>query len=1418
MACNFEYKGNMYPPAYEGPMVAHHNAVYKALMNSNIKFETYQDKGTRLRMPQADRLEANKVIVGTRAIYGPVIFINKVIEKTSNNKKFTTEVVDIDVTGISEQLFLQSDAENRVSTEEDNNQFIIDGDVMPSQEQRVYKGIDFEDINTANTKAASMESKFRNLGINTRFLFDTEMEASGKLVGKNTAEYKEMLDNGLVEPDQFAIVVNPNKLYADTVFHEYGHLLIDLLGGANSPRISGIFEDLKSTSIYTQVVEAYPELTTDGLIKEVVATALGQTAEQLYSDRENISNWKKFILWIKNNLNRLMGTDSTVNDELINLASQLLEGSSTDLLTDINTETQLQKDKAYKVKKIVERDLKSLKGIKNEIYTTISRYIKGLENNKNPSIQEYLGELQGIKGELDRLTEADNEYAITAYISTITEQIDNIDKILSNLTTTGKKQLDMVGVMNHKLAAFDLINDIMDTFNDPDALINDTFNETTKENLRTIVTEAANKLSNIKGRLRSNGINQVAFFFTDYFNYGFTEARDKFFVEFNNLPENLNVDRDDNYIQRREEYVERNVNANEESIKERNLALIKTKLRESSADISSLAAQILDEKDINSIIIQLASKVIDDSNVQRNFTILNKKIDALAIFEEFRKNKPGSDPKEIFKGHYHEGSDGNLYLTTAISPEFYITISKLKKAAKEAEEEYGNNSPEHKKALKPVYAFYKNETTHKVPNLKWRDKNYNKVKDTEMYQWLAKQSLENNVKLDGIKSNIIETHNHTLIKLPNIGKSGFEELSSGSLLQNTWESIQRIYKVRSDNTEFGEQGGQSKKNALYEEIKRRNDAGESVEELKDEINMLQVMANEIGDLKSSIPVFFRGQHNLKDQSYDLMSILLMDSYMAEDYYQKKKIQYSIELTMDLVNSKKFNQTSGILRKMQVQILGGDEQLYEKVRTIAGDKSNEAKAFKSMLENRLYGIKTINAEYAQLANSLMAWSATAMLGFNYLAAGANLIQGKIYALIESVGGQHFDRKDLLKGEAAFFGDYKGWIDDLGRTVQTSKTAQLFDTFDLQGEFKSFTNRLNEDARYKALFKKSTLFALNHMGEFYMHGVLMYAMLNRIKAKNADNQFIDMNGKVVTKDKAMSLREAFDVDKTTKKLTLNKHVKKTSFGRQNISFDLKNDKGINEIKGYIGKVANDMYGQYNKEYQSLLQRHVVGKMVFMLRKWIVRGYMSRWRGVEKARRQKELLTEDDKFYSEGLQEFQEGYYTSFIRFTTRIVSELKTMSVSESFNKNYNNLSAHEIANVRKTLADVGVMVLSLITSMVAYSALDDLDDEEAEGVMYLAFFSRRLYSELSFFLDPASTLQILASPAASISYVKDITRFLGQVVEDGYRIVGGEGFETFQSGRNKDDYKIEHRIGDLLPLYKQVNRNIEDTMSYVFNTN
>jgi len=1429
MVCRRKYGNRSYIESDARALAAYHYKVYDAVIAANdrllkkpLKIVTKKDD--RFLLPKDTTLlnEARKLISSVNRTYGRVL--NEVSLK---NRGTITKVIKLDVTPFADQIIDRQKRED--NNEIDANEYISDeGDVLPydTNDKRVLPA-DTNIINQelADKQANLMENKFSALGVNTFISYDADMNESGKLLGTNDPIYSQLLSDNKLVKGTAIIVVNPNKLYSDTVFHEFGHLFIELLGGMNNARIKAASDQLIGTTIEKEVSEAYPNLSGDNLRKEIISTALGKEAAAIFDGSTQISWWKRFVTWFKNLINRELGVPK---DAVLSLASELVTEKESLLTNLLPIDTQFQKDKNTKFEKatIIKRRLNTLTNVREQIYSIIRSQLNELPKDEQLSEGNilYKGQLEQLQNQLNKLEDTENSTAVLAYLQMVDNNLSNIQDVLNEkefkYNSNHSNMIKVLASFKEVVASFSLVADIQDSVN-KQFLDNDEeyVSVEDKKLVQDLVADLSARYVSTQNKIVAMSTAHLARLMSVISNRSIVARKDELEIEFNKNNKKSDNESKQEYVNRRNEHIESVIEDERDSLREKEYENIFKLLNHSPADVSWLASWLNDGKSVNSIVIQLVEKFLDDADTQRDGNLLIMQNKAAKAFKELKKSSSGTDPKKLYKGLYETGSDGNLYYSSRYSVEFYIKYRKLSEIETATELEFGNNSKEHKKAFKNVNDFLNDNLKNGIPIAKWLNLNYNTIKNNEVYKFLIDISFEGNNKTEGLNSNIksFDTQAMTIKwhKAPNIGKKGFEQIASGNIMENLYESLKRtISAKRADETEFGSQDLDliSRQDELQIEIDKRIKAGESADDLADEINSLIKITNSVGDLKSNIPIFFRGQHNLKDQSYDLISIALMDYAMAENYYQKNKIKDVLELTLAVTNNKQVAQTEGALKKTMVQMLG--KNVYEEVKQKVGIESNEAKMLASIIENRLYGVKTIKKEYAQIANSLMAWSATTMLAFNHLAAAPNVIQGKVFNFIEAHGGQYYNKKDLVKGEAKYWASMKGILDDVGKPVQRGKTNQMMNLFSIQGEFKVMSTRFNEDNRFKSLLSKSSLFFMNHLGEHYIHGTMMYSILNNIKIKNKEGQFINSRGEVVSKEKAMTLDEAFSVGEDGN-LKLNKYVYKTSFGNQKLSLDLTNDKGILEVRNLINKIANDMHGQYNDEYQSMFQRRVVGKMVGMLRKWIVPGFNRRWRGSNRAFKKKDLLRKDiDVFFSEDLQTFQEGYYTSFIRFINTLVQDFKRLGLQGAWSGGMDNLTTHEKANLRKTVMELSMIVLSFVSSMFIYKQLDGLDEDDEEAMMYLAFFSRRLYSELSFFANPLETFQILRSPAASISYTEDIIRFLSQIVSDGTNLE----LEIYQRGKNKGLPKAWKRGIDLLPIANQMGKTPKESLSYLLNTN
>lgn len=1064
----------------------------------------------------------------------------------------------------------------------------------------------------------------------------------------------------------------------------------------------------------------------------------------------------------------------------------------------------------YKKQEFIDKDLTTLKGIRQEILSTISLQINKMDASDTTS-STYKEALKELKKELASLDETEMRNSVLNYVKFTGDKIKLYNAIIENDIKTfdndPKKALAILSSFSSTSKSFSIVNELQDQI-DRGQLVNakefggDEAFKNLKENIES-VNDAYVKL---QATIRNTSIPNIAKIFADISSKEVAKEKEKLEVEANRQGLEGEV---------RDKFIQDNLDESKEELKQSEFESKLKSLTKGPADITVIEAYFASEKNINSDVISMISKILDDATIQRDLVVQNELIDSSKIYDAFKKT--GADPKKIYQGYYEEGSDGNLYITSKYSIEFLIEYRKLAEAFNDLTEEE-KKTEEGKKIANAYFTFRKENTNNSVPIKKWLNPNFDNVKDTDIHKKLISLTKDIDAKLNKTQSNIKKYADIEFYGTPNIGKSGFENIASGNIISNVWESTKRIWQERADDTEFGNNIGLKEQQALdlKKEIDRRLNAGENISDLAAQVNNLVVLTNETGSIKKQIPIHYRGQQNLKDQSYDLLSILVMDFNMAENFHQKQKVRPVIELTIDALKTKKIEETAGLEAKSLMRQVG--KGVFEKVKAKLGETSLEYKKAISMVDNRLYGITTADDFGGKkIARTLMGWTADAMLGANFLAASINVLQGKTMSFIESFGGQHFSNKDLVAAETKFFADSINWMNDIGRPVQSSKTNQLMNILDIQGEFKVLAEKFNENNRVKALMKKSAIYAGSKMGEFYMQSTLMYAILNNIKVRNKAGEYINKTGKVVSKEKAMSVDEAFSINDEGK-LTINEHAHSTSFGDKVLSLDLANDKALVEIKALVNNVAMKLHGQYNEDIQSHAQRYVIGKMAFMLRKWVVPGFMARWKGVTTSARRKELLQDKDRHFSEDTQTFDEGYYTSFIRFLSTVISDWKRIgNLTSAWKEGKIKLTTTEAANLRKAAMELSLIAITFLSSILALLALDGIEEDDDEFLLFALFLNRRLYTELSFFANPKSTIEILRSPAASISYLEDSLLFLDQLVQDGYGVMFGDGLEIYERGKNKGLPKLWKRSTDLLPIFNHMNRSVYEATSYVYNT-
>jgi len=172
-----------------------------------------------------------------------------------------------------------------------------------------------------------LQETFAKLGIYVDVIEDFTMSDSGNIV----------LLNGIP-----TIRFNPNKIQGDTVYHEFGHLYIDLLG-YESPLIKAGISQLLDTKLAKAIRVRNPELGQEKFEKELLTTAIGMNASDLISNPETLAKWNFWLNRVFRGINELInkitngrfGEERNVAKELAaDLVNQTIGKSLTGTLSD----------------------------------------------------------------------------------------------------------------------------------------------------------------------------------------------------------------------------------------------------------------------------------------------------------------------------------------------------------------------------------------------------------------------------------------------------------------------------------------------------------------------------------------------------------------------------------------------------------------------------------------------------------------------------------------------------------------------------------------------------------------------------------------------------------------------------------------------------------------------------------------------------------------------------------------------------------------------------------------------------------------------------------------------------------------------------------------------------------------------------
>jgi len=972
--------------------------------------------------------------------------------------------------------------------------------------------------------------------------------------------------------------------------------------------------------------------------------------------------------------------------------------------------------------------------------------------------------------------------------------IDNAEKNIKALTKRmhlEKDNLELLKKLDNFIGTFELIEDL-GKFADVHLHEDNTVKGERNKKIRSRIGLIKHELDSFRNQYLNYGKETIVNRLAAESTLIRTEYRDKFAREFEtNLPANKDTRSKDVRESEKRKYIQRLLNENNAKILREEKEYVRQLLSTAPKDIDSITAAMVDPRSTNDHIIQLAIKVLDrrDKIVENGY--FEDRNEAYEVFKEFAVDSKGvviTDQRKLYEDII-EVIDGQPtgYVTGPVYSTFYASLNEVLTTVRKTKDPKKGHEILHK--WKKENLINPSKGWNNTSNIKTIHRNPSYVKilndprKFKFYKWYTEFNKESD--------NMVHNRNKLGFRLPGITKETSESFNDNGILNSGTRMMKDAINIQADDFEYGETD-------------------------KKEGKKIVAVVDEKGKTLKKIIVPFRSKLDIKDQSFDLIGMALANRYVSRNYKEKSAVKADLEILKDLMAERRVKVTKGFANTKVVQrmkaILNVSEEEEQELETKNGLESNSYRAYNNIIESRLYGKDSVSVgsvlgvSVDKATKMLIKVSADNMLIANMLGAKANVLNGKMMNFFESVRGTHFGTGDLIVSEKKYFGDMGNIMNDIGKFRPESKTNMFLERFGTH--FEGFMNSLTKDNRFKRLFNTGTLHGLNTSAEHWIQGTIVYAYFNNIKIQNKNGDYVDANGRVVSREKAMSFDEAFE-------------VKNGALVWKNKDFTPEGFESYNEdVEFMISRKLKDMItqlqGNYEGKNKSNIERYWYGKLGTFLRKWMVRGVQRRWRGIQHSGTNYSDLDRHLKFYSESTQEFTEGTYTSTVRFMMNLYKYGKLLQ-AQTYSKNWKALSEMEKANIKSAAAEFTTMIAAIIASNLLKELGDEEYDEEDKDSLYeKAYLFRRLYGELMFYTpaNPAEAIRILKTPSATMSTVELATDTFYQYF---YDIFSGEP-ELYQTGRRAGESKswvLTNRLFN--PFEKNMfGRDAQESLKYLTN--
>jgi len=980
----------------------------------------------------------------------------------------------------------------------------------------------------------------------------------------------------------------------------------------------------------------------------------------------------------------------------------------------------------------LDEKLKELVNVQLNSIEQIIRRANAMSKKYGTKNAQFIQQVKLLDAEVAAAAQTNKLEAINNYTNFMITQINHVFDLIEGSTNELEK-LETIERYKSYLGASDLLKPIMDTLNDTR-----TKNLTPEE--QTVVKEIQRKL-----RLIAGTHEDVKSKFRAYTTESLRqELKHSYYSE--KVVQEFRAEIAKEYPTdsplSKKEWVNEQIVLRQTELDERIEKDINDVVDKPSADIDGFDKNLLTAVNTKSRLIQIVMKVITKMKTTVDNAVRSNDFNLDKLYQDLVREKGKYDITNL----YETTKDGETFLKGEYSIEFrdkYINeyskylddVNKIKaELRKQGKIEYQiNQSREVQEVYGKLTKWRKDNLVKEgrllVPNPKYKNKlNFSKAEQA-IYDEFVKLAINSEKTFGKNNSLVRRSFGVDFYTLPYATVSNLERVTSGRV--NVKDTIKQ---------------------------KISNFTDWKIDDLE---NNSQEMYRQDGTLIHNIPIMYRNNVNkfsepekhaqlLKEQSFDLLTLMRLEHYNQTNFEVKSKNEMLLNSFIDVSRDKQYLKTKPGTNNLVSNVFG----IKTKYVTFEGVESNEYKRLQSIINQSLYNtfyeeaFKIKGKDVNKIVQSINKHTSFLGMSLNYFNAPVNVINAEFQTFMIKIGGD-INSGALRSAHLAYAKDLPNILADAGRPNKHSFVNQLNLLTDVFGGLTHDQNDFIKNTILKGITDPQMLQIMQTGGEHMVQSVLNMALLKSIKVMNDKGQYINKEGVVVAEKEAASIFDMVDQDAETKEVSFN-----TKFTYTDKSTATKwEEGGLENVRLFIKKKIFDSMGEYDKNFQTDIQRHWWGQLLMMYKKFIIPLGIARYRGAAQMFTKRENLSEEDKHWNESLQQYEEGFYTTTFRYITRGLVQNLVKLKFDTISKDWNTLTEYEKSNIKKGITELAIMMM--LQAMLVPLLVGMAGDDDDEALMYIAMLARRTEQELSFYTDPNDAYKVTKNPIASMNLIEDL---------------------------------------------------------------